>query len=128
MIISKKNVKIISKKSYEKSQKSIKFLIKKFQTNDIWTKKFCDKKNVLFRRRRRSKIWIVDFEKFVRYNENLYVFKNVIVQKKFINKNHDNFLIDHFDFDKIVELLQKKYYWINCVKQTNKYVKICDIC
>ena len=35
MIISKMNVKIISKKSYEKSQKSIKFLIKKFQTNDI---------------------------------------------------------------------------------------------
>ena len=35
IIISKKNVKIISKKSYEKSQKSIKFLIKKFQTNNI---------------------------------------------------------------------------------------------
>ena len=35
MIISKMNVKIISKKSYEKSQKSMKFLIKKFQTNDI---------------------------------------------------------------------------------------------
>ena len=35
IIISKKNVKIISKKSYEKSQKSMKFLIKKFQTNDI---------------------------------------------------------------------------------------------
>ena len=56
IIISKKNVKIISKKSYEKSQKSMKFLIKKFQTNDIWTKKICDKKNALFRRRRRSKI------------------------------------------------------------------------
>ena len=56
IIISKINVKIISKKSYEKSQKSMKFLIKKFQTNDIWTKKFCNKKNALFRRRRRSKI------------------------------------------------------------------------
>ena len=79
IIISKKNVKIISKKSYEKSQKSMKFLIKKFQTNDIWTKKFCNKKNALFQRRRRSKIWIVDFEKLVRHNERLYVFENVIV-------------------------------------------------
>ena len=35
IIISKINVKIISKKSYEKSQKSMKFLIKKFQTNEI---------------------------------------------------------------------------------------------
>ena len=123
IIILKKNVKIISKKSYKKLQKSIKFLIKKFQTNDIWTKKFCNKKNALFRRRRQSKIWIIDFEKFVCYNKRLYVFKNAIVRKKLINKNYNNFLIDYFDFDKIVELLQKKYYWINCVKQTNKYIK-----
>ena len=58
----------------------------------------------------------------------MYVFKNAIVRKKFINKNHDDFLIEHFDFEKTVELLQKKYYWIDCVKQTNKYIKICDIC
>ena len=128
VIISKINVKIISKKSYEKSQKSMKFLIKKFQTNNIWTKKFCNKKSALFRRRRQSKTWIVDFEKFVRYNERLYVFENAIVRKKFINKNHDYFLIEHFDFEKIVELLQKKYYWIDCVKQTNEYIKICNIC
>ena len=37
-------------------------------------------------------------------------------------------MIEHFNFEKIVELLQKKYYWINCVKQTNEYVKICNIC
>ena len=85
----------------------MKFLIKKFQTNDIWTKKFCNKKSALFRRCRRSKTWIVDFEKFVRHNKRLYVFKNAIVRKKFINKNHDDFLIEHFDFEKIVELLQK---------------------
>ena len=37
-------------------------------------------------------------------------------------------MIDYFDFDKTVELLQKKYYWIDCVKQTNEYVKIYNIC
>ena len=128
MIISRKNVKIMSKNLYEKSQKSMKFLIKKFQTNDIWTQKFCDKKNALFKRRRRSKIWFVNFEKLVRNNERLYVFENAIVRKKLINKNHDDFLIEHFDFEKIFDFLQKKYYWIDCDKQTNEYVKICDIC
>ena len=58
----------------------------------------------------------------------MYVFENAIVRKKFINKNYNDFLIEHFDFEKIVELLQKKYYWIDCVKQTNEYIKICDIC
>ena len=106
----------------------MKFLIKKLQANDIWTKKFCNKKSALFRRRRRSKIWTVDFEKLVRHNERLYVFENAAVRKKLINKNYDDFLIDHFDFDKIFELLQRKYYWIDCDKQTNEYVKICDIC
>ena len=35
IIISKKNVKIMIENVYEKSQKSMKFLIKEFQTNDI---------------------------------------------------------------------------------------------
>ena len=49
------------------------------------------------------------------------------MRKKLISKYYNNFLIEHFNFDKIVNLLFKKYYWINCVKQTNKYVKIYNI-
>ena len=128
MIISRKNVKIISKKSYEKSQRSMKFLIKKLQTNDTWAKKFCSKKSALFRRRRRSKTWTVDFEELVRHNERLYVLENAAVRKKLISKNHDDSLADHFGLDKTFELLQKKYYWADCDKQTNEYVKTCDIC
>ena len=49
------------------------------------------------------------------------------MRKKLISKNHDDFLIEHFDLEKIFDLLQRKYYWIDCDKQTSEYVKICDI-
>ena len=55
VVISRKNVRVISKKPYEKSQRSMKSLIKKLQANDTWAKKFCSKKSALPRRRRRSK-------------------------------------------------------------------------
>ena len=72
MIISKMNVKIISKKSYEKSQKSMKFLIKKFQTNDIWTKKFCNKKMRYFD--------VVDVRKFkLSISKSSFVIINVCI-------------------------------------------------
>ena len=69
----------------------------------------------------------MNFEEFVCNNKRLYIFENVIVRKKLINKNYNNFLIDYFDFDKTFDFLQKKYYWIDCAKQTSEYVKICDI-
>ena len=128
VIISKKNVKALFDESYNESMKSIKFLIQKLQTNNTWTKKFLTKKRALLYYRRHSKTWFIDSKKFVKHNERLYVFENKAVRKKLISKHYNNFLIEHFDFDKIVNLLLKKYYWIDCVKQTNEYIKICDIC
>ena len=56
VIISRRNVRVLSKKIYEESIKLIKFLIQKFQTTNIWTKEFRVKKSVMFHRRRTFKI------------------------------------------------------------------------
>ena len=128
VVISRKNVRVISKKPYEESQRSMKSLIKKLQANDTWTKKFCSKKSALPRRRRRSKAWTVDFEGLVRHNGRLYVSEDAAVRKELISKNHDDSLAGYFGPDKTFELLQRKYYWAGCGKQAGEYVKICDIC
>ena len=36
--------------------------------------------------------------------------ENTVVKKKFICKNYDDSLIDHFETEKILKLIQKKYY------------------
>jgi hypothetical protein len=52
IVIFRKEIRNLSEKSYEKSQKSMKFLIKKFQIIDKIVKKFVEKNKKSFRRRR----------------------------------------------------------------------------
>ena len=58
----------------------------------------------------------------------MFVFENSATRKKLICKNHDDSLIKHFDAEKTLKLLQKKYYWLVCEKQIKKYVRFCNIC
>ena len=47
---------------------------------------------------------------FFKLKNRFYVFENTIMKKKFISKHHDDFLTKHFDVDKIVNLIQRKFY------------------
>ena len=79
-------------------------------------------------RKKRNKTWFVNFEKFVKHNKRLYVLDDEIVREKIVNKNYDDSLIEHFDVEKILKLIQRKYFWLDCVKQTITYVQIYDVC
>ena len=128
IVIFKKKIRNIFEKFYEKSQKSMKSLIKKFQVNDKIVKKFVEKNKKSFRRRRNKFYWKMNSKDFFKFKNRLYVFENATIKKKFISKHHDDFLTKHFDVDKIVNLIQRKFYWFVCAKQIRSYVKICDIC
>ena len=58
----------------------------------------------------------------------MFVFKNSATKEELICKNHNNSLIEHFNAEKTLKLLQKKYYWLACEKQVKKYVRFCNIC
>ena len=105
IVISRKEIRDLSEKLYEKSQKSMKFLIKKFQTIDKIVMKFVEKSKKSSRRRRNKSHWKLNFENFLKFKNRLYVFKDAIIKKKLISKNHDDFLIKHFDVDKTVNLI-----------------------
>ena len=38
------------------------------------------------------------------------MFENIVIKEKFIRKNYNNSLIDHFEIEKTLKLIQKKYY------------------
>ena len=85
----------------------MKFLIKNFQIKNNLTKKLCAQISSFCRlRKKRNQTWFVNFEKFVEYNERLYVFDNKFVREKIVNKNYNNLLIEHFDVEKILKLIQ----------------------
>ena len=63
------------------------------------------------------------------------------LRENVIERNHDNFLIEHFDVKRILELIRKKYYWSNSERdediieqnrnmraQIEKYCEICVVC
>ena len=63
----------------------------------------------------------------LKYDEKLYISKNVIVHEKLLKRYYNNVLTKHFNINKIKEFLIKKYYWKYIIKNVKTYVKICDI-
>ena len=53
----------------------------------------------------------VDKREILWHENCLYVSSSL--RKNVIKSNHDNFLADHFDVKRILELIRKKYYWSN---------------
>ena len=98
IIILRKIINDISDDFYKKSLRSMKFLIKKFQTKDQWIKEFYVRKFVSFRRlRKRFKKWIINDKNFVKRNECFYVSDDAVVKKKIIQKHHNDLLSKHFE-------------------------------
>ena len=129
IIIFRKIINDILDDSYEKSLKSMKFLIKKLQARNQWMKTFHVKKSAPSRRlRKRFKKWTIDDKNFIKCNDYLYVSNDAAVRKKLIKKHHDNSLSEHFKIQKILNLIQRKYHWVVCAKQIKAYVKTYNVC
>ena len=83
----------------------------------------------------------VDEKKILWHDDCLYVSSNL--KEDVIKSNHDNFLVDHFEIKRILELIRRKYYWLNQKRnnlernvkhdsnmraQIKKYCETCAIC
>ena len=92
-------------------------------------KKFHVKKFVSSRRlRKRFKKWIINDENLVKRNECFYVSNDAVVKEKIIKKHHDDSLSRHFETQKTLNLIQKKYHWVVCAEQIKTYVRTYNVC
>ena len=84
----------------------MKCFIKKFQNKDSFMQQF-KSKNVEFvdSRRERANDWIINFENLIKHENKLYIFENSVIKEKFICRNHDDLLTEHFDAKKTLKLL-----------------------
>ena len=51
-----------------------------------------------------------------------------LIRFKVINCHHNDLLAEHFDINKIRELVGQKYYWPSLKKDVEAYVQGCDVC
>jgi hypothetical protein len=56
------------------------------------------------------------------------IFFWIFYEKKLLKQNHDDFYANHFEYEKILELFRRKYWWLNMSKNVRKYVISCTKC
>jgi hypothetical protein len=78
----------------------------------------------------------VDFDFFFKWNiendllrwKNKWYILSNLLKKELLKQNHDDSYVDHFEHEKTLNLLKKKYFWNNMNKNVKKYVNSCSIC
>ena len=58
----------------------------------------------------------------------LYVPEEAFVREELLRRYHDDFLTGHFDVDKTLKLMTRKYYWDSIKTDVKSYMNICDVC
>jgi hypothetical protein len=63
----------------------------------------------------------------LRWENKWYIFSKFF-KRELLKQNHDDSYADHFEHERIFDLLRRKYFWNNMSKNVKKYVDICSTC
>ena len=58
----------------------------------------------------------------------LYVLEEAFVREELLRRYHNDLLTGHFDVDKTLKLMTRKYYWNSIKTDVKSYINIYDIC
>ncbi len=61
------------------------------------------------------------------FEEKYYILASLL-RRKLLKQNHDDSHAKHFEYEKILELLRRKYWWSNMSKNVKEYVVSCTKC
>ncbi len=61
------------------------------------------------------------------FEEKYYILASFL-RKELFKQNHDDFHAKHFEYEKILELFRRKYWWSNMSKNVKEYVVSCTKC
>jgi hypothetical protein len=61
------------------------------------------------------------------FEKKYYIFSNLL-RRELLKQNHDDSHANHFEYEKILELFRRKYWWFNMSKNVKKYVISCTKC
>ncbi len=61
------------------------------------------------------------------FEEKYYIFSKFL-RRELLKQNHDDSHASHFEYEKILELLWRKYWWLNMSKNVREYVISCTKC
>ena len=112
------------KNSYENSSQKLLNKIEKLQLFETE----CIKRRAFIRENKKFKNWTLNSNNILRYWHAIYVFNERNLKVEILKRCHDDFLTKHFEIEKIVDFIQRKFYWMYMRKNIEKYIKKCVIC
>jgi len=54
-----------------------------------------------------------DFTELLCYKNKIYILSNEAVKNELMKLHHNGVLAEHYKVDRIINLLFRKYYWVN---------------
>jgi hypothetical protein len=79
-------------------------------------------------RRGKAQVWRLDEKKVLRYNGRLYVPEEPAIRQEILFQHHDTYMAGHFGVRRIIELIERTYYWPLMKADVQEYVKTCAVC
>ena len=73
-------------------------------------------------------MWIFDFIRLLCYKNKIYILFDKVIKDKFIKLYYNDVLAEHYEVDRIINLLFKKYYWVNMMNNVWEYVALYAVC
>ncbi len=61
------------------------------------------------------------------FEERYYILSSLL-RRELFKQNHDDLHASHFEYEKILELLRRKYWWFNMSRNVKEYVISCTKC
>ncbi len=79
-----------------------------------------------FERNSKKRKWIMKND-ILHFEEKYYIFTSFL-RRELLKQNHDDSHAKHFEYEKILELFRKKYWWSNMSKIVKEYLVSCTKC
>jgi len=68
-----------------------------------------------------------NFTELLYYKNKIYILSDKVIKNELIKLHHNDVLTEHYEVNKTINLLFKKYYWVNITNDVQEYVALCTV-
>ncbi len=65
-----------------------------------------------------------NFTELLCHKNKIYILFNKVIKNELIKLHHDDVLTKHYEVNRIIDLLFRKYYWVNIINNVWEYVAL----
>ncbi len=69
-----------------------------------------------------------NFIELLHYKSKIYILSDEVIKNELMKLHHDDVLTKHYKINRIINLLFRKYYWVNIINDVSEYVALCAVC